>query len=404
MPKLLHHRSSLARFCWGLMLVLALTLMVRAETAASKQAATDLSRLVTFGPRVAGTPQGRQALDYLLNQYRQAGYDAVVQPFTYTKFDDLGSSLMVKDTRINGLALTNSVGGKITAPLVLVPNAGRPADFARVSVKGALALVRRGEIHFTEKAHNAAQAGAVGLIVVNSEAGELLGLLNEPVEIPVFALSGVRGRPLLQNPPTTATLAVSTRREVIKGQNLIAHLPGIDRPRILLGGHYDSVPGSPGANDNASGTAVVLNLARRLAGTSTARVCWFLAFDGEEDGLEGSQAFVEQAPAGLLKGLGAMLNFDMVGVNEKLLVGGTDHLTAFARRVDPALTVFPDNQRSDHASFIRAGVPAIFFYRGEEPNYHQPGDVQVDTGLLERTVQTALTLVRKFLESEQASL
>ena len=83
---------------------------------------------------------------------------------------------------------------------------------------------------------------------------------------------------------------------------------------MRLGAHYDSVSGSPGANDNASGTAVVLEIALKLSGTPLARQAWFVAFNGEEDDLHGSKAFVNSAKSQFLSELQGMLNFDMVGL------------------------------------------------------------------------------------------
>ncbi|MDR9893598.1 M28 family metallopeptidase [Aetokthonos hydrillicola Thurmond2011] len=81
---------------------------------------------------------------------------------------------------------------------------------------------------------------------------------------------------------------VNCYQQVITGRNIIARLEGVTQPKVILGGHYDAVSGSPGANDNASGTAVVLAIARRMAGTPLARQTWFVAFDGEEDGFNKS--------------------------------------------------------------------------------------------------------------------
>jgi Zn-dependent M28 family amino/carboxypeptidase len=171
----------------------------------------------------------------------------------------------------------------------------------------------------------------------------------------------------------------------------------VTAPKIILGGHYDSVPGSPGANDNASGTAVVLALARNLSNTPTARQAWFIAFDGEEDGLHGSRAFVNAAEPQFLSGLKAMVNFDMVGVNNQLGIGGTSSLTAFARNIDPKVKTFGSSGGSDHASFANKNVPVLFFYRGDEPNYHTPNDKKVDPKLLNETTQVALDLIKRIV-------
>ena len=173
---------------------------------------------------------------------------------------------------------------------------------------------------------------------------------------------------------------------------------------MLLGGHYDSVPAAPGANDNASGTAVVLEIARNLSGTPLARQSWFVAFDGEEDGLHGSRAFVSEAEPEFLQGLKGMLNFDMVGVNNKLLVGGTKSLTTLAQVTDPGVSTFGGSGGSDHAPFAAADVPVLFFYRGQEPNYQSPNDKQVEPKLLDETARVGVDVVKRLLKSDSNSV
>lgn len=362
----------------------------------SSRAGADVRALVALGPRVSGTPVMGKASAYLSKQYRRAGYVAEVQTFTYPKLEDLGSSLTINGRTIEGQALNGSRAGKPTAPLVTVPNLGRSEDFASVDVKGAIAIVRRGEIRFLEKAQNAAASGAIGLVVVNTEPGNVFGTLGDSASIPVLALSGDQGRPLLeQAAQPRASLVVNTRQRQVSGRNVVAHLPGVTQPSVVLGGHYDSVAGSPGANDNASGTAVVLAIARNVASTPLARRAWFVAFDGEEDGLHGSRAFVNTAAPQFLQGLKGMMNFDMVGVNSRLGVGGTESLTSLARLADSKVSTFRARGGSDHAPFASAGVPVLFFYRGQEPNYHTPKDRSIDPRLLDQTAQVGIDVVQR---------
>jgi hypothetical protein len=98
-----------------------------------------------------------------------------------------------------------------------------------------------------------------------------------------------------------------------------------------------------------------------------------------------------------------MLNFDMVGVNNKLLVGGTKSLTTLAQVTDPGVSTFGGSGGSDHAPFAAADVPVLFFYRGQEPNYHSPNDKQVDPKLLDETAQVGLDVVKRLLKSDSNS-
>ena len=361
----------------------------------------DVQNLVNFGSRVAGTPVMEKASSYLIDQYRKAGYITEVQTFTYQKFVDLGSNLTVDNVKIEGYALNGSIPGKLNAPLIAVPNVGRSADFAAVNVKGAIALVKRGEIRFSQKAENAVAAGAVGLIIVNNQPGDLSGgSVGGEAKLPVLGLSAEKGNPLIARTQNTqVNLNVNAQRKIVTGRNVIAHLPGVTQPKMILGGHYDSVPGSPGANDNASGTAVVLAIARNLSNTPQARQIWFVAFDGEEDGLHGSRAFVNAAEPQFLSGLKGMINFDMVGVNKQLGIGGTSSLTALAQASLPQIKTFGSTRGSDHASFADKNVPVLFLYRGSEPNYHTPNDKTIDPKLLDQTTQVGLDILKRLLKT-----
>jgi len=368
-----------------------------ATTSSDTRVQETVQQLMQFGPRVAGTSATEQASQYLIEEYRKAGYETEIQTFTYPKFRDLGSTVTVNGQTIAGQAMNNSITGQVTARVVVVSNVGRPEDFTKLDVKGAIAVVRRGEIPFSQKAENAANAGVIALIVVNTQNTPLRGTLGSPAKIPVLGLSSSEGEQFLNSRSVlNATLNVNTQQQTVTGRNVIAHLPGVTQPRLILGGHYDSVVGSPGANDNASGTAVVLETARQLANTPSARQIWFMAFDGEEDGLQGSRYFVNSVQPQFLSSLRAMFNFDMVGINDRLLIGGSPELRAQVKQQD-ANTLDSLSGSSDHASFAAKGVPVLFFYRGSDPNYHSPGDRITTSRALNDTIQTALEAVEQVL-------
>ena len=359
----------------------------------------DVLELVNLGSREAGTQKSEKALAYLSLEYQKAGYETEVQTFTYPKFEDRGSSIVVNDNTISGRALNGSPAASPTASIVVVPNLGRKEDFARIDVSGKIAVVKRGEIRFSDKASNAEAAGAVGLIIVNNAPGNFVGTLDREINIPVLSISGDRGKSLLQDTsdkPRTLTLKVDTVRRLVTGRNLIARRANSTQPKVIVGGHYDSVSGSPGANDNASGTAVVLELARRLAPTPQADRIWFVAFDGEEDGLHGSRAFVDKATPQFLSQLAAMMNFDMVGINNELGISGTSSLIKLVE--NSSLTEMKAVGGSDHIPFAEAKIPVLFFTRGLDPNYHTPDDVKVNPQLLDRTIEVGLKVTRQILE------
>jgi aminopeptidase YwaD len=360
----------------------------------------DVQALVNMGTRVMGTPVMEKASGYLVKQYHEAGYKTEIQTFTYSKFIDNGSNLTIDGNTVTGNALENSVPGKVQASLVVVPNVGRESDFAAVNVKGAIAIVKNGEIDISKKVRNAQEKGAVGLVIFNNQPGDLDAAIDKELNIPVLGISGTQGNTLIkrtEKTPLNIALNVNCKNQVITGRNIIASLEGVTQPKVILGGHYDTVPGSPGANDNASGTVAVLAIARKIVGTPLARQTWFVAFDGEEDGLHGSKAFVDKASPELLRGLEAMMNFDMVGVNQKLRIGGTSSLNSLVKATPEVELVGKGNANdgSDHESFAAKGIPILFFNRGEEPNYHTPNDKIVDPRLLNETTKIGLDIVKR---------
>lgn len=185
-------------------------------------------------------------------------------------------------------------------------------------------------------------------------------------------------------------------------QNVLAVLPGegsLADEWVVLGAHYDHIGWTMdsdtalvfnGADDNASGTALLLELARSLAeweangggGPNGRRSIMFQAYGAEEVGLVGSYYFCEY-PTVPIGDIVAMLNFDMVGrfaENGLILIGfssSPDWLNILSE-ADSELPEFTTSDsgltRSDQACFYQLGRPVIFFHTGTHNEYHQPYD------------------------------
>ena len=337
-----------------------------------------------IGSRPAGSANQARAAEYLLGQFRALGYQADLQPFPVTSYQDRGSTLTVAGAlgrQLTPAALTYSAGGVFEAELVRV-GLGRADDLRAVDLRGKIALVERGEIRFTDKVDNVVRAGAGGVVIYNNQPGMFSGALTEPSSVPVVGLSREDGENLLTRlagGPVTARLAVDAGVEQQTAANVVATKPG-GPETVVIGGHFDSVAAGPGANDNGSGTAVVLELARVLAGHPSPFTIKFVAFDAEEIGLIGSAHMVAQLSEDERRTTRAMINLDMVGVGTQTFLGGSDSLRDLAFPIAAALgqpaRALGDglNGASDHASFVRAGIPSVFLYRAEDPNYHSPND------------------------------
>ena len=188
---------------------------------------------------------------------------------------------------------------------------------------------------------------------------------------------------------------------VMPTQNLIGVIPGTDptvaNEYVMIGAHFDHLGRSTsgaldpdrgseirnGADDNASGTAAVLALARRLAQRPTRRPIIVAHFSGEEEGLLGS-AYMAEHPPVPIRQMVAMLNFDMVGRlrDDRVIVYGMATATGMRDIVDSAnltvglkLSLVPDGTGpSDHASFYLKDMPVLHFFTDVHPDYHRATD------------------------------
>lgn len=323
-------------------------------------------------------------------------------------------------------------------------------DYAGIDVKGKIVLLLRYEPQETDeksvflgknptrhatladKATNAKMHGAKGVVMIQNRAThpedklERFGRTAGPNEagIPfVMAKAGIgeawieaSGRKLADviaaidrdlKPQSFALastvdphLEVDVRREIKTVHNVGAYLPGETDEYVVIGAHYDhlglgeqyslapSQIGKPhlGADDNASGAAGVVELARWFAKQpKQKRGILFLSFAGEELGLLGSSYFTEHNPLGGDKAA-AMLNMDMIGRLNKegsVVIGGAasgsslkQTLEAVARRHSQLKLDYSEQGGggSDHTSFITKRVPSLFFFTGLHGDYHRPSD------------------------------
>ena len=308
----------------------------------------------------------------------------------------------IADRELTALALNGSPNLEASGRIVAV-GIGRPADFRDNDVSGAIALIDRGVIPFEVKARRAEAAGALAVVIVNNEPGIVRGELgNSDIGIPVIAVARADGDELrLLGPEATPTVVAARRVESGSSQNVVARASD-DGCRAYLGAHYDSVPSVAGANDNASGTALMIELARthRYPGLCV------IAFGAEEIGLVGSRAYVA-THSDEVSEAGFMLNFDVVGaIDDPLFIGdrelaelASDAASAVGERIPAGQ--FPPFASSDHVSFSDAGVPAITVTGGDDPDLHTPADDlgNVSEADFARMLDASVAVLRALLDS-----
>jgi len=351
------------------------------------------------------------------------------------------------DEQFRPIAFTENTS--VTGPLVFVgygittkDDSVQYDDYAGLDVKGKIVAAMRyspagpGDNRFTryhslmEKAYIARDHGAVGILFLSAAPGQE-GADLIPFKYPVTKSAGIAsaavrwmdmdtllqaaGKDLkeiqqrintsqkpesFEIPNVEATLKTQTERVYAKSANIAGLLEGNDLKGqlVVVGAHMDhlgmggenslqpdTVAIHPGADDNASGTAGLLEVAQYLSSqrASLKRTVLFLAFSGEEEGLLGSDYYVKN-PTLPLDSTIAMLNMDMIGrMKDSTLIvegmGTSPNWETIVRRENGDsslhLKLKPDGYGpSDHASFYGKNIPVLFFFTGLHQDYHRPAD------------------------------
>lgn len=197
------------------------------------------------------------------------------------------------------------------------------------------------------------------------------------------------------NPHQKVNYTVKEGDSTITGTNVLGFINNNAENTIVIGAHYDHLgygaEGSlhrgekaihNGADDNASGVAVMLNLAEKLKGNHTNNNYLFMAFSGEEMGLLGSNYFVKNATIDTKK-IDYMINMDMVGrlkADSTLAVYGVGTSPILKQTLKAHNSKFKLIQKesgigpSDHTSFYNADIPVLHFFTGQHEDYHKPTD------------------------------
>jgi Zn-dependent M28 family amino/carboxypeptidase len=385
-----------------------------------------------FGDRFPG-PGYQASVDYVVEQVEALGLEAQLQDFDFILFQELSPTELeivapagsarefVPDDDFSILSFSGS--GDVTAPVTLVesdlgpgePGTGEPNDGgsdAGCSTEGGLpdgaakndfadfpagnvALIQRGSCTFAEKATNALTAGASAVVVFNegndpSRVDAIAGTLSAEVSptLPVVGASfdaGLELARLSQVEGNQVRVRTDASTTVETTQNVLVDYPGGDPDNtVILGAHLDAVEDSAGINDNASGSATILEVLRQLVAADVEpdnrlRFAWWGA---EELGLFGSEAYVfgDAAVGGDTPGLTEeelaqirlYLNFDsLASINFGRFVLADPLGAGLPEGTEGAATVFDEyferegiysertdaSAGSDQVNFARAGIP-----------------------------------------------
>ncbi|MBB5959081.1 hypothetical protein FHS29_005701 [Saccharothrix tamanrassetensis] len=350
-----------------------------------------------IGQRIGGTESEHRARDYLAGVLRDLRYRVELQPFTVP--DKYLSTLVLPDksTWHAGASRFGALGATASGPVVDLDNgASLPADLT-----GKIALlvnVPSGSTAVYDAAARGAAAILIGRVPVPpaGKTGAFSPTLTAGLTIPVLGIAQVHVERLRAAPPASLTVS-TTHHASLTSYNVIAERPATfgGQGVVMVTAHYDSVPGSPGANDDGSGTALVLELARVLRYLPTHKAIRFALWGSEEQGLLGSRHYVGQLTDPDVARIAGVFQNDMVATSHGpataywlLSVDGGDNNTtrevaAAAERLgyDPRVHGPVARGSSDHVPFHDRKIAAAnFSWRGEggphelEPLYHTPED------------------------------
>ncbi len=257
-----------------------------------------------------------------------------------------------------------------------------------------------------EKAKEAAGQGAAGILFFDNYGAKYEPEYNkksdyETLDIPVAFLTNKGYKKYIENKDgnIAVDMMVVLKKSEMTGTNIAAFIDNGAKHTVVIGAHYDHLGHGEdgnslhakkdgqvhnGADDNASGTAALMQLAKRIKNSKLKKYNYlFIHFSGEELGLLGSKAIVKEEKLDSTK-LAYMLNMDMVGrLNDSthaLTVGGIGTSPVWGKMIDknnPSFKISFDSAGvgpSDHSSFYYQGVPVLFFFTGLHTDYHKPSD------------------------------
>lgn len=380
--------------------------------------------------RRTGTNGEKLAMNYINEQFSSIGLlpkgtEGFIQRFDVNEGKQVDATSYLNFNGTNLVLNTDyfpfpySPALKLEAnPLISVPEAGMPWF---VDLKDGLEENKQnphfdlaGYIYTNSK--KAADRGASVVFIYNTDPAEDKLVFNpkdkSPVlPVPVFYIKKAAAAIYFKDPNAALNvkLNLSLSDKIRTGYNVVGYVDNGAPATVIIGAHYDhlgygedgnsrSTSATPeihnGADDNASGTAALIEVARRLKQSNARNNNYlFIAFSGEELGLYGSKHYTDQ-PTIDLKTANYMINMDMVGrLNDSskvLTIGGFGTSPAWSAVIHPTSPADPVKKTalpqlvvridssgtgpSDHTSFYRKDIPVLFYFTGLHTDYHKPSD------------------------------
>ena len=387
----------------------------------------------SFEGRETGMPGEQLAYEYISKQFEAIGLqpkgsEGYMQPFTFTRSTKAGKNNHLKingndfemDKQFYPLAYSanTSMNGEIVrlGYGITAPALGYDDFKDRYDLQFRIAIIEIGTpdgggphsryadyADLRTRVDSAEARGAVGVIFINSntdldDPSQDFKNKITPSSIPVVFARKEARQALIDGARWRAMITTELIKEEATGHNVIGFIDNHSASTVVIGAHYDHLGyggdeslyrGAPaihnGADDNASGTAALIEIARNLkASDDKSNNYLFIAFSGEEKGLLGSNYFVKN-PTMPLEKINYMINMDMLGrlkTNDPVLIingAGTSpawKITFNYIKIDSLRIKTSDSGigPSDHTSFYLNTIPALHFFSGTHSDYHKPSD------------------------------
>lgn len=392
----------------------------------------------TIGHRLTGSANGAKAEQYAYNLLRSYGCEVKFQPFEVESWNRKTINVEIGATKnsfkkVKAVTLAHSpVSANVIGSIADAGN-GMETDYQAnpSKFKGKIALIYLGvlagspegtkSLHRSEKTAIATKYGATGVIIINTvKNGVLLtgtaSVTGKLIPIPAICIGledGMELKEALKTQKQVAHIEMTNFSGLIKARNVVATFKGTEMPKdkIVVGGHLDSWDLATGAIDNGIGSFAIMDMARtfKKLNLQTKRTVEFVLFMGEEQGLLGSKAYIDQAKIDHnLDQVKFMLNYDMTNDPKGFSTSRAemkDLFTSWGAEIVKIDTGFKNlfnagaGLHSDHQPFMLAGIPTGGGFGGKLPNnsgpyYHSDGDSfkLVDEQELKNTVRYSAML------------
>lgn len=373
----------------------------------------DVKTLSGFGNRYAGSDAEQKAADFVGTAFKEAGFTIIEEAFPVPAFEEKDSWVEVDGKKFASRAMfySTSTPDAGLEGVLAYAGIGRPEDYEGIDVNGKIVIIRRDKEtekdQFWPEVCTAAKLGAKAVILINFTSWIFITTLEtglfeaekrflpiEPNPIPALIVNNETGACILKMMDAgtkTARIKVDTVIEERQSVNVRAIKKGSAIPdeKILIYGHRDSA-GTPGANDNGSGTVIMMEIARILQNFSMKRTVELVSLGAEEQlGAAGSKEYISRHEGELMNIKGA-IELDMVAAGSPIWVmqGGNwpDCQIHFHRGIcnyvlntaklmgyymEPG---FCSLGTPDSGRFSEAGVPTTWIWGPGDIYYHSPED------------------------------